>query len=232
MKKKALFLFCFIAIADACWASDTLKISMSEITPDIYVHTSYKLYDNIPVPSNGMIINTSAGIVLIDTGWDEAQTEQLLVWIKKRFKKKITFAIVTHAHEDRIAGLRILEKNNIKVLSTRKTADKIELLKYPKPKFYLPSDTTIKAGSTFIRTFFPGEGHTEDNIVVYLQNEKLLFGGCLIKSCEAQSLGYIKDANLDQWGETLIKVKEIFTDVKIIIPGIRIGIATIQLNIQ
>src|SRR3954464_12288642 len=111
MMKKAFFLFSFIAIANVCWSSDTLKIKISEITPDIYVHTSYKLYDNIPVPSNGMIINTSAGIVLIDTGWDEAQTGQILGWIKKRFKKKIAFAIVTHAHEDRIAGLGILEKN-------------------------------------------------------------------------------------------------------------------------
>ncbi|MNY76298.1 Beta-lactamase type II precursor [compost metagenome] len=45
-----------------------------------------------------------------------------------------------------------------------------------------------------------------------------MFGGCLIKEVEA-SKGYLGDANVKEWSQTVKKIKQRFPDAKIIIPG-------------
>ncbi|MBV1911614.1 MAG: hypothetical protein KUG78_20145 [Kangiellaceae bacterium] len=50
---------------------------------------------------------------------------------------------------------------------------------------------------------FHGEGHTIDNLVVWLPQSKLLYGGCLIKSEKSKSLGYVAEASFDLWEGTI-----------------------------
>ena len=63
-----------------------------------------------------------------------------------------------------------------------------------------------------------GEGHTQDNIVSYFPNDKALFGGCLIKRVNAKK-GYLGDANINEWSNTVRAVKSKYKDAEIIIPG-------------
>jgi metallo-beta-lactamase class B len=63
-----------------------------------------------------------------------------------------------------------------------------------------------------------GEAHSKDNIVTWVPKEKILFGGCMIKSLGA-SRGYLGDANLQQWSPTVEKVKKAFSNAAIVIPG-------------
>lgn len=67
-------------------------------------------------------------------------------------------------------------------------------------------------------TKFFGEGHTKDNVVGYFPSENILFGGCLLKELKA-SKGYLGDANISAWSNTVEKVKREYPDVKIIVPG-------------
>ncbi|MFP3480151.1 MBL fold metallo-hydrolase, partial [Burkholderia sp. SIMBA_057] len=84
------------------------------------MHTSTGTADGSPVPANGLLLETSKGIVLIDTPWNDSLTEQLMTQIKQRFPgKRMTDAIVTHAHDDRIGGLNTLYKYGVKVHSTK-----------------------------------------------------------------------------------------------------------------
>ncbi|MEJ6355620.1 IMP family subclass B1 metallo-beta-lactamase, partial [Pseudomonas aeruginosa] len=41
-----------------------------------------------------------------------------------------------------------------------------------------------------------GPGHTQDNVVVWLPEKKILFGGCFVKP---DGLGNLGDANLEAW---------------------------------
>jgi hypothetical protein len=45
-----------------------------------------------------------------------------------------------------------------------------------------------------------------------------LFGGCLLKELDA-SKGYLGDANVSAWSDTVEKVKKEYPDVKIVIRG-------------
>ena len=54
---------------------------------------------------------------------------------------------------------------------------------------------------------FFGQGHTKDNVVGYFPIENILFGGCLIKELEATK-GYLGDANVGSWSNTVEKIKK------------------------
>ena len=64
-----------------------------------------------------------------------------------------------------------------------------------------------------------GAAHTVDNIVVWIPDEKILFGGCMIKELKANNLGNIVDADIDAWPKTLKTVRSEFSMAKIVIPG-------------
>lgn len=216
--KLVISAFLFL-VSFSAFSSDSLKLKMSKINDHLWVHTTYSNFNGSMVPSNGLVIKTSEGAVIVDTGWDDPQTEQLLQWIKDSLGTKVLFCIVSHAHADRIGGIKALYKNNIKALSTSRTAARALALGYPSTSPVLPDDTILKAGKTSIQTYYPGEGHTEDNIVIYLPKDKILFGGCFIKSCDSKDLGFVGDANLDKWDDSAMKLKKKFPSLKTVIPG-------------
>lgn len=80
-------------------------------------------------------------------------------------------------------------------------------------------DTSFNIGGIKMRVYFAGEGHTPDNIVVWFPQTKVLYGGCLIKSTEATSIGNIADANLKAYPTTLKKLQKEFPNPRYIIPG-------------
>jgi metallo-beta-lactamase class B len=67
-------------------------------------------------------------------------------------------------------------------------------------------------------TYF-GAGHTTDNVVAWLPQQKILFAGCLVKSLDSNSLGNTKDGDLAAYPATLRKVQAAYPQAKIVIPG-------------
>ena len=189
-------------------------ISVTQLTDQVYVHRSYGIYQNNAISANGLIIKTQDGIVLVDTGWDTKDdtdnTRQLLQWVADSLHQPVRLCIVTHAHEDRVGGISELRKANIRVISTPLTARKSVTLGYQAPEGILPNDTTFTIGQVPIRCYFPGEGHTSDNIVVWLPGQQILHGGCFVKSVGAFGMGNLADANLNEWGNSVRRVLNLF----------------------
>jgi len=181
------------------------------------------MYQGNAVPSNGLIIKTSDGVVLIDTGWDSDgntdNTQQLLQWVADSLHQPVRLCIVTHAHDDRVGGINELHKAGIRVISTPLTAQKTVKEGYESPDGILSNDTTFTVGQEPIRCYFPGEGHTSDNIVVWLPNQQILHGGCFVKSVAADGMGNIADANLSEWPNSIRRVMHEFGTAKIVVPG-------------
>ena len=78
---------------------------------------------------------------------------------------------------------------------------------------------TFIIGNHRFLTYYPGEGHTKDNIVIWFDDEKVLYGGCLVKSTETNDLGYLEDANLSEWPTTIKNVIKRFPKPQYVIPG-------------
>ncbi|MDF4756393.1 GIM family subclass B1 metallo-beta-lactamase, partial [Vibrio parahaemolyticus] len=67
--------------------------------------------------------------------------------------------------------------------------------------------------------FYPGKGHTEDNIVVWLPQYNMLVGGCLVKSASAKDLGNITDAYVNEWSTSIENVLKRYENINFVVPG-------------
>jgi metallo-beta-lactamase class B len=198
-----------------------LHLRVRRIAPDVFVHTSYHRYPGnpTPVPSNGLIVSTKTGALLIDTAWDPDQTLELLRWVADSLHQHVRLAVVTHAHEDRLGGLAVLQANHIKVYSTPLTAQRSARLPFGTPTPAIKPYTVIRAGRTRLELFYPGPGHAPDNIVAWLPQQRVLFGGCLVKGADATTLGNIDEADLKQWPVAVRSVRDRYPKAAVVIPG-------------
>jgi glyoxylase-like metal-dependent hydrolase (beta-lactamase superfamily II) len=195
------------------------RLSISKLLDDFYIYTTYKVLNGSLFPSNGMYVVTDSGIIMIDTPWDIEQTYPLLDSIEKRHNKEVKSCIVTHYHDDRTAGLDLLKQRGIKTYSSFKTWILCKEKNERQAEFYFIGDTIYNFGNYILLTYYPGEGHTKDNIVIWFKKEKILYGGCLIKSIESHGLGNIVDANIVQWSISVKNVIRKFPKTSFIIPG-------------
>lgn len=217
------FLFVFGYSFSLAQSSQKPKLTVTPLNNRVFVHTTYGEYQKNYIPSNGLIIKTSEGVVLVDTGWDSEgntdNTQRLLRWVADSLQQPVRLCIVTHAHEDRVGGIQALRKAGVRVVSTPLTAQKSVKLGYEAPEGILPNDTTFTIGHEPIRCYFPGEGHTSDNIVVWLPNQRILHGGCFVKSVAAFGMGNIADANLSEWTNSMRRVIDQFGTANVVVPG-------------
>jgi metallo-beta-lactamase class B len=175
-------------------------VEFTKLTDDVWLHTSYKSLPEIgPFPSNGLIVKTDAGPVLIDTAWNDAQTEQILEWSEETLGAPIEHLIVTHAHDDKMGGVAALHQRNIATHGLRLTneAAKTRNLVPTRESFDLVEGRSIEIGG--VEVFNPGAGHTEDNVVVFVESTHVLFGGCLVRPGASGSLGNVADADVEHW---------------------------------
>ena len=201
------------------WGQSLNNVELTKIDDSVWVHTTYKLFGKNSIPSNGLVIQTSKGIILIDTPWDDTLTISLLDSIHHRFNQSVLFSIITHAHQDRIGGIGALHKNSITTVSLQMTRDKAKKSGYEIPDRILPMDTVLTFGDQQLEFFYPGAGHTADNSIVWLPKKKILFGGCLIKSESFSDLGNISDANLTQWPASIQVLMIKYPSVHVVVPG-------------
>lgn len=214
---KVSFKIVFILLLPFFVEAQALKIT--PLTGNFYVYTTYNDVDGNPFPSNSMYLVTDEGVVLIDTPWDETQFQPLLDSIEKRHHKKVVLCIATHHHADRTAGLEYYQSKGIKTYTSAMTLKFCKKKGEKQPEFTFKKDTIFTVGGYKIQTFYPGKGHAPDNILVWFENDKVLYGGCFIKSVESQNLGNLSDADLKAWPTSIRNVMNKFPDRKFVIPG-------------
>lgn len=214
--KKIFLLLCILWCAVGLQAG---KMEINRLFSNYYIFTTYKVYNGNETPANGMYIVTPGGVVLLDTPWDASMTKPLLDTIARWHQQPVVACIVTHYHDDRTAGLDILKKEGIKTWSSKKTYDLGKNKGEKTAEFQFNSDTTFNFGGVLFETYFPGEGHSKDNIVVWINKTKVLYGGCFIKSLEAKDLGNTEDANVTEWPISVRNTMKKFKSPKYVIPG-------------
>ncbi|MBB6372522.1 subclass B1 metallo-beta-lactamase [Chryseobacterium shigense] len=199
---------------------ETENLSIIQLSDGIYQHISYKDTESFgKVPCNGMIVKDGNEAVVLDTPTNDKSSGELISWVKNNLHSKINAVVVTHFHDDSLGGLKEFDKNNIPSYAGDKT---IELAKkqigFGVPDHGFSDAITLNAGKHQILVKYFGEGHTKDNVVAYVPDEKTMFGGCLIKEMDATK-GYLGDANIQAWSNTVEKVKVQYPDVKLVVPG-------------
>jgi len=212
----AMMVFIGLILSNHVFAQDLV---ISKLTGDFYVYTTFKMLDGSLFPSNSAYLVTDTGAVMFDTPWDTTQFRPLLDSIAIRHGKKVVLCIATHYHDDRTGGIGFLRAKGVKTYASKLTdelcADHIE----NRAEFCFIKDTVFTIGHVSFQTFYPGQGHTKDNIVIWFEKDKILYAGCLVKSTDSKGLGNIADANLDEWPMAVERVMKRFPNPKHIIPG-------------
>ncbi len=219
MRSVTVTIIFFFLITNIFGQSIKKKIEISHLTGDFYVFTTYNLYKGSPIPANGMYLVTNNGVVMFDTPWDTTQFQPLLDSIKTRHNKMVVLCIATHFHDDKTAGLEYYRQQGIKTYTTKQTDELSKTSGKKRAAFLIKNDTVFRVGQYSFQTYFPGAGHTADNIVVWFEKEKILYGGCLIKSAEDDDLGYLGDASIKDYVTTIKNVQKKCKKPKFIIIG-------------
>lgn len=199
------------------YESSSMKII--QLSPHAYQHITYlktKEYGN--VPCNGMIVTDTNEAIVFDTPADNKVATELINWIEDSLSSTITGVVTTHFHIDCLGGLQAFHDRKIPSYANTKTIDLAKSAKKELPKNGFDTSMEIKVGTKKVINSFIGEGHTADNIISYFPSEKILFGGCLIKSLGAKK-GNLNDANVQEWSETVKRIASKYNEVEIVIPG-------------
>jgi metallo-beta-lactamase class B len=168
---------------------------------------------------NGLIYISNKEAVIMDTPMNDSISNVLLDWFEKYFPGvTIKAVMVNHFHNDALGGLRAFHQRGIASYANYMTNKCIRDDSTVRPQQTFTNELKFRVGKKTIVNRYFGEAHTPDNIVTWLPDEKILFGGCMIKSLAADR-GFIGDANLRQWPATVSKVKKAFPGARIVIPG-------------
>lgn len=210
--------FVFLLTSGFGQAADS-SLQITRLTGDFYIYTTYNLYKEYRVPANGMYLVTPKGVVLFDTPWDTTQFQPLLDSIKTRHHQPVVLCIPTHFHDDRTGGLEYYRRQGIKTFTTVRTDELSKQHNKKRAEFLMTKDTVFNLGKYSFETYYPGEGHAPDNIVIWFKQQKILYGACLIKSWEDEDLGYLGDANKLAYANTIKKVQRKCPNPKYVIVG-------------
>jgi metallo-beta-lactamase class B len=198
---------------------NTSTLIITQISENSFTHMSYKQTNDFGnVPCNGLVVRDSNEVVIFDTPTNDKSADELIKWVKETLHCKINAVIPTHFHDDCLGGLKAFNDNNIPSYANFKTIELAKENNLTVPKNGFSDSLILKVGTKFITAKYFGEGHTKDNVVGYFPSEDIMFGGCLIKEFKA-SKGYLGDANLTSWSNTVEKVKAEYPAVKIVVPG-------------
>jgi len=190
------------------------------LAPGLWRHVSYKdLPDFGHTPANGLVLCSGGEALLIDTPWTDDQTARLCDWLAREQGARVTAAIPTHSHEDCIGGLREVHRRGARSYALDKCVFLARDTGKEAPQTAFSDAYKLTVGGQTVELRYLGGGHTIDNIVVWIPQQQVLFGGCLIKSADARSLGYTREAELSAWPATLRAVRTRYPDARLIVPG-------------
>ena len=195
------------------------NLIITQISENSFEHTSFLQTQSFGnVPCNGLVIRNNGETIIFDTPTNNVSSEELIKWIDNTLQSKINAVIPTHFHDDCLGGLQAFHDHNIPSYAYSKTIELVKENNLVIPQNEFGESFILKVGDEKIIAKYFGEGHTKDNIVGYFPSEDIMFGGCLIKELEATK-GYLGDANVSEWSNTVKKVKAEYPNVKAIVPG-------------
>lgn len=196
-------------------------LELIKLSDKTFIHVSYL---DLPgygrTPANGLVvINAVNEAFIIDSPWNDSLTQVLLTWIADSMKLNVTGFIPTHWHNDCMGGLATINKYTIPSYANQKTIDIARTKNLPLPTNSFSDSLCIESGNVQLMLFDFGPGHSLDNIILWLPQQRIIFAGCLIKDIRATNLGNTADGDVSYYPYTLARLRKRIPMADIVIPG-------------
>jgi cyclase len=151
-----------------------------------------KIKDNVywvqgGVGSNDGVIVGTTGVILVDTKTTTDSEKGVIAEIAKITPKTVNTAIITHSDGDHVNGLAAFP-TGLTIIAQENCKKEMEASagsRNPAPQDRLPTKTYDKTDKLTIdgvpiRLYHWAAGHTSGDTIVYLPDEKIVFGGDLL----------------------------------------------------
>jgi metallo-beta-lactamase class B len=195
-------------------------IQLIQLQDSVFMHVSWHFLEGVGrFSSNGMIIVQNGKAVMVDTPMDNAKTERLIRYVKEKLKADVSLLIIGHYHDDCLGGLEYIQTKGIESIANSRTVEKCKEIGLPIPSKSFQDSLIIDFHGLSLDCRFWGEGHSFDNITVWIQDKSILFGGCLVKSIDSKNLGNLSDANVADWDDTIRRIIKNYPLTKTVVPG-------------
>lgn len=162
------------------------------VTDQIFVFTS-SLYVHV----TASVILTTEGAVLIDTLLYPEETLQLRQFVRERLNTDVRYVINTHYHADHTLGTCFFDQAEVvshrrcaALLDSRgreglarmqQTSSDMMNLKVVLPHIVFDDSLTLHVGGKTLHLRHT-PGHSEDSVVVYVEEDQILFAGDTVMS--------------------------------------------------
>jgi glyoxylase-like metal-dependent hydrolase (beta-lactamase superfamily II) len=215
--------------AAVCGAAETrvpppaATVELDSLRTGVWIHTSYYTYPNgSRFSSNGLVVKDGDGsLTLIDTAWGEQLTVSLLEQIQSGIGLPVEHALVTHAHGDRTAGADVLRDRGIPVHAHPETIRRALGMGLAPPSDSLSGlhelGGVARLGS--VEIYYPGPGHSPENLLVWIPAARVLFGGCAVRPSDATTLGNLAHADRNAWPGAIQRALERYGNAEVVVPG-------------
>lgn len=180
-----------------------------------------KVYAALAIPggkvaSNAMFVVTESGVVLAGAHFVKEGIGELLAEIGKITPIPVSQVILTHHH----LGFNYVDfdfpaKTEIIVSAQIWQSLKGELREFRNPTTVFETSLTLNRGAVSLVLINTGQGHSNGDVVLYMPKEGILFASDLFFN---ETVGYMGDASVQEWGENLEFLEGIAANV--IIPGL------------
>lgn len=171
--------------------------------------------------SNAGVVITDAGVVVIDALGSPSLAQLLMQQIRKLTDKPVVKLIVTHYHADHILGLQyfkdlgaevIAPSGAEKYLQSPAAQERLEERRFSLepwvnddthlvwPDRYVDSALELEVGGVKFRMTVIGDAHSDADMTVYVENDRVLYSGDVIFEGRVPFLG---SANTKLWLKVL-----------------------------
>ncbi|MDR3676173.1 MAG: subclass B1 metallo-beta-lactamase [Acidobacteriota bacterium] len=171
------------------------------------------------VQSNAVLAVGPRESVLVDTPATNEQTALVLDWAEQQLHRPVRHLVMTHWHQDRMGGIDIALKRQVATYALGKTIELARQHGLSLPEHELRSQDHLALSGVLLETYYPGHGHTADNIVVWIGLDHVLDGGCFVKSMNARTLGNLAEINVPLWSKGVASVRRRYPGAGIVVPG-------------
>ena len=170
-------------------------------------------------------------VTIVGATWTPGTAAKLMQEVAKITDKPVREVIDTNYNLDRAGGNPYFKQHGIRVVSLQLTAELIrrnwaEMVKdarrrqadYPDsppalPDVTYPGSFDLQGGR--VKAIYLGPSHAPDDVFVYFPQEKILYGGCILK----EELGNLQFADLQQYPRTLRKLQQLNLGYTTVIAG-------------
>ena len=191
--------------------------------------------DNYGFVSNSAFVVTGEGVVVFDTLGTPALGAKLLAVIRSITDAPITTVYISHYHADHVYGTQVFADAGAEIVAADGAKRYLEgetarqrLLERRQslapwvdentylvhPDRYLQGEETVKLGGVSMRVVNVGSAHSEGDLILFVEDDRVLLSGDIIFEGRIPFLG---NANSDRWLEVLTEMQDV--EARAVIPG-------------